>query len=159
MPGEKIRPVALCVVRKGSKLLVWEGYDTVKEDFYYRPLGGGIKFGERSVTAAEREIVEELGEEVCNLRWLGVLESIFKVNGQPGHEIVMLYEADFVNETMYRRNPIWGQEDDGSPIKAIWKPIDDFKAGRGRLVPEGLLASLQRDHADVGPAPMNTRDA
>ena len=158
MPSEEIRPVALCVIRKGSNLLVWEGYDTVKKDFYYRPLGGGVEFGERSITAAEREIVEELGEEVCNLRWLGVLEAIFKVNGQPGHEIVMLYEADFVNQSMYRRNPIWGIEDDGSPIKAVWKHIEDFNAGGGRLVPEGLLALLQRDHADVGPAPTNTRD-
>ena len=155
----RIRPIALCVVRRAGKLVVWEGYDTVKGDFYHRPLGGGVKFGERSITAAAREIVEELGEEVCNIRWLDVLESIFTVDGRPGHEIVMLFEADFVNEAMYRRNPIWGSEEDGSPIKAVWKPIDDFNAGRVRLVPEGLLELLHGGPASIGPAPDTAHEA
>ena len=60
----------------------------------------------------------------------------------------MLYEADLVDEALYERNPIWGQEDDGSPIKAVWKPIDDFREGRGRLVPEGLLAMLEGESTD-----------
>ena len=138
-----VRPIALCVVRHDDKLLVFEGYDTAKNDHFYRPLGGTIEFGEPSATAAAREMAEELNTKVRNIRWLGVLENIFTVHGQTGHEIVMLYEADFVDEDMYRRSPIWGQEDDGSPIKAVWKPMADFRAGRGRLVPEGLLAILE----------------
>ena len=138
-----VRPIALCVVRHDEKLLVFEGYDTAKKDHFYRPLGGTIEFGEPSAIAAAREMAEELNAEVQNVRSLGVLENIFTVHGQPGHEIVMLYEADFVDKTMYERSPIWGQEDDGSPIKAVWKPLDDFKAGRGRLVPEGLLEMLE----------------
>ena len=138
-----VRPIALCVIRRHGNLLVFEGYDTVKKDHFYRPLGGTIEFGERSSVTAAREMAEELNAEIRNVRWLGVLENIFTVHGQPGHEIVMLYEADFVDEGMYHRSPIWGQEDDGSPIKAVWKPLDDFKAGRGRLVPEGLLAILE----------------
>ena len=43
---------------------------------------------------------------------------------------------------MYRRSPIWGQEDDGSPIKAVWKAMDDFRSGAIRLVPDGLLSML-----------------
>ena len=138
-----VRPIALCVIRRHGNLLVFEGYDTVKKDHFYRPLGGTIEFGERSSVTAAREMAEELNAEIRNVRWLGVLENIFTVHGQPGHEIVMLYEADFVDKTMYERSPIWGREDDGSPIKAVWKPLDDFKAGRGRLVPEGLLAILE----------------
>ena len=138
-----VRPIALCVIRRHGNLLVFEGYDTVKKDHFYRPLGGTIEFGEQSSVTAAREMAEELNAEIRNVRWLGVLENIFTVHGQPGHEIVMLYEADFVDKTMYERSPIWGQEDDGSPIKAVWKPLDDFKAGRGRLVPEGLLAILE----------------
>ena len=142
MVSSTVRPVALCVIRRDDKLLVGGGYDTAKKDRFYRPLGGTIEFGESSGEAAVREMAEELNTEVCNVRWLGVLENIFTVHGQTGHEIVMLYEADFADEEMYSRNPIWGQEDDGSPIKAVWKPIDDFRTGRGRLVPEGLLAML-----------------
>ena len=140
-----VRPIALCVIRRDGKLLVFEGYDTEKKDHFYRPLGGTIEFGESSADAAAREMAEELNTEVRNVRWLGVIENIFTVHGQPGHEIVMLYEADLVDEALYERNPIWGQEDDGSPIKAVWKPIDDFREGRGRLVPECLLAMLDEN--------------
>ena len=145
-----IRPVALCVIRRDDKVLVFEGYDTSKKDHFYRPLGGTIEFGESSSAAAAREMAEELNTEVTNVRWLGIVENIFTVHGQTGHEIVMLYEADFADETLYERNPIWGQEDDGSTIKAVWKSLDDFKAGRGRLVPEGLLAILEGESTDVG---------
>ena len=157
MVSGTVRPVALCVIRRDDKLLVSEGYDTEKRDHYYRPLGGTIEFGESSRITAAREMAEELNTEVRNIRWLGVVENIFTVHGQLGHEIVMLYEADFVDEGMYRRCPIWGQEDDGSPIKAVWKPIDDFRAGRGRLVPEGLLAMLDEKRTEACPMPVDRR--
>ena len=144
-----VRPVAICVIRRDDRLLVFEVSGPVKNDHYYRPLGGTIEFGESSSIAAAREMAEELDTEVHNVRWLGVIENIFTVNGQLGHEIVMLYEADFVDETQYGRNPIWGQEDDGLPIKAVWKPMDDFREGRGRLVPEGLLAILEGRPTDA----------
>lgn len=144
-----IRPVALCVIRRDDKLLVSEGYDTAKKDHFYRPLGGTIEFGESSAEAAAREMAEELNTEVTNVRWLGVVENIFTVHGQVGHEIVMLYEADFADETLYERNQICAQEDDGSSFKAIWKSLDDFKAGRGRLVPDGLLAILEGRSTEV----------
>lgn len=144
-----VRPVALCVIRRDDKLLVSEGYDTAKEDRFYRPLGGTIEFGESSAEAAAREMAEELNTEVTNVRWLGVVENIFTVHGQTGHEIVMLYEADFADETLYERNQICAQEDDGSPFKAVWKPMDDFKKGRGRLVPDGLLAILEGRSTEV----------
>lgn len=119
-----------------------ETRDSVEGDYFYRPLGGTIEFGERGADAAAREIVEELGAQVHNVRWLGTIENLFVVHGRTGHEIVMVYEADFVDESMYRRNPIWGQEDDGSPIKAVWKAMDDFRGGTSRLVPDGLLLML-----------------
>ena len=143
MASGRVRPIALCVVRQDGRLLVFEGFDSVKGDHYYRPLGGAIEFGEHSKAAAVREMAEEINAEVRNLRWLGVLENIFTVDGRPGHEIVMIYEGDFADETMYSRSPIWGQEDDGSPLKVVWKPMDDFKTGKGRLVPEGLLKLLE----------------
>lgn len=116
--------------------------DCVEGDYFYRPLGGTIEFGERGAAAAAREIAEELGAQVHNVRLLGTIENLFVVHGRLGHEIVMVYEADFVDESMYHRNPIWGQEDDGSPIKAVWKAMDDFRGGASRLVPDGLLLML-----------------
>ena len=137
-----VRTIALCVVMRAGKLLVGEMRDSVEGDYFYRPLGGTIEFGERGAATAAREMSEELGADVCNVRWLGTIENLFVVHGRQGHEIVMVYGANFVDESMYRRGPIWGQEDDGSQIKAVWKAMDDFRSGALRLVPDGLLSML-----------------
>jgi len=71
-------------------------YDSLKQDYYYyRPLGG-IEFGETSRDAIIREIREELSAEIEDVRWLGTLENIFTLDGEPGHEIVMVCHADFI---------------------------------------------------------------
>jgi hypothetical protein len=41
----KIRPIAICVFRHKDRILVAEGYDPVKKQTFYRPLGGVIEFG------------------------------------------------------------------------------------------------------------------
>jgi len=43
-----IRSIAICVFRHKNHILVAEGYDPVKDEYFYRPLGGGIEFGETS---------------------------------------------------------------------------------------------------------------
>ena len=45
MQQSRIRPLAMCVFRKGERILVAEGYDRVKGEVFHRPLGGAIKFG------------------------------------------------------------------------------------------------------------------
>ena len=61
----KIRPLAICIFRKNDRILVAEGYDPVKNEHFYRPLGGGIEFGEYSEQTIRRELMEEIGAEVC----------------------------------------------------------------------------------------------
>ena len=73
----RIRPIAICLFRYENKILVAEGKDPIKDQTFYRPLGGGIEFGERSEETIRREIREELNEEVTALRYLGTLENIF----------------------------------------------------------------------------------
>jgi 8-oxo-dGTP pyrophosphatase MutT (NUDIX family) len=80
-------------VRDGDRLLVYEGYDSVKDERFYRPLGGGIEFGELGAEAVAREVREELGATVSDVRFLGVLESVFTYAGEPGHELVLMYEV------------------------------------------------------------------
>jgi 8-oxo-dGTP pyrophosphatase MutT (NUDIX family) len=143
-PG-KIRPIAICVIRNGARILVAEGYDHVKQQFFYRPLGGAIEFGEQGADAVVREMREEVGAELRNLRFLGTIENIFTYNGEQGHEIVLVYEADFTERAIYDRPSIEAYEDDGAPFKALWKPLDEFD-GRAPLYPDGLLDFLaERD--------------
>lgn len=61
MADKTIRNISICVFRKNDSILVFEGYDDVKEDYFYRPIGGGIEYGERSFDTLKREVYEEIG--------------------------------------------------------------------------------------------------
>ena len=137
-----LRPIAICVFRREDKLLVFEGYDKIKKDWFFRPLGGAIEFGEHSREAVVREIREELGTEITDLRHLATTENIFTLDGQTGHEIVFVYEADLADSSLYEDESICATEDDGAAIKVLWKPLADFQTGQSRLVPDGLLELL-----------------
>lgn len=137
-----IRPIALCIFRKENSILVAEGYDKAKEEAFFRPLGGGVVFGEYSWETIRREIKEEIGEEITNLTFIGPTENLFQYEGNPGHEIIFVFEGEFVNKAAYRKEMIIGKGEEGQEIRAIWKPISEFKKNRARLYPEGLLEIL-----------------
>ena len=140
-PG-KLRPLALGVFQKNNRILVSEGFDTVKKQAFYRPLGGKIEFGEYGFQTVIREIKEEIQADVSNVHYLGTLENVFTYNGEKGHEIILLYTCEFTDPAFYQTPIISGQEDDGSQIKAIWKSITDIKDGAIPLYPTGLMQLL-----------------
>ena len=146
MEGE-VRPLAICVFRKGDLILVAEDYDRVKDEVFYRPLGGAIKFGEYGHEAVIREIREELGSEVKNLRHIGTIENIFTFEGKKGHEIVLTYEGKLADQSIYERSLVEGIESNGLIIRALWKPLSYFQDGHYPLYPEGLLELLTK-HLD-----------
>lgn len=49
-----------------------------------------------------------------------VLENLFTFDGEPGHEIVFVYEAEFVNESRYLQSEIQGFESNGAELKLKW---------------------------------------
>lgn len=149
MTPSRIRPLALCLFRHAGRILVGNAYDTVKQDHYCRPLGGGIEFGERGAQAVVREIREELGAEIEDVRWLGTLENLFTCEGEAGHEIVLIYDAVFADRSLYDRMVLHGHEQDAAveAFTAEWKSLDELAAGPVRLVPDGLIAFLLELHA------------
>ncbi len=138
------RPLAVCVFRRDDLIFVMEGYDSKKDEVFYRPLGGSIEFGEYSHQTVKREIKEEIGEEVTNLKYLGTIENIFTYLGQPGHEIVLIYEGDFVGTSIYEKEWVQGHENGGATFKALWKAIAEFRDGKAPLYPEGILELITK---------------
>lgn len=138
-----MRPIVICVFRRGDDIFVFEGHDRVKKQTFYRPLGGQIEFGEYSLDALQRELREELDAELENIRYLGVLENIFHFEGVKGHEVVFVYEANFVDHKYYEQKWVTGYEDNGDSFKALWKGLDFFRDSRAPLYPDGLLELIE----------------
>jgi predicted enzyme related to lactoylglutathione lyase/ADP-ribose pyrophosphatase YjhB (NUDIX family) len=138
-----IRPLALVVFRReDGRILVAPGFDHVKQQRFYRPLGGGIEFGERAEDAARREILEELGAAIDGPTLLGTFENIFTYRGQQGHELIWLYEARFADASFYEREVVEADES-GAKFEAHWVALDVFERGDAPLYPEGLLPMLR----------------
>lgn len=142
MSVPRIRPLALCIFHHRGKILVNSFYDAVKEQTLLRPIGGGIEFGERSSDAIIREVQEELGLSISDVRLIGTLESIFHYAGKPGHEIVQVYDARFDDPQVYESPWLQGHESDGAPFRATWCNASSF-TDTSPLVPEGLLDLLK----------------
>ena len=138
-----IRPKAVCIFRRGSDILVSGGRDEVKGETYYCAPGGGIEFGERSDQAARREMREELGAEVDDLALLAVLENVFTLEGQQGHEILFVFTARFRDPAPYERNDEVHGDEEGTPLLFVWRPLEDFAPGGPPLYPTGLYELLQ----------------
>src|SRR5262245_6288667 len=134
MKKKRIRPLAICVFRHNDRILVAEGYNSVKDEYFYRPLGGGIEFGENSAETICREVMEEINANVekDSLKYLGVVENIFHFNGMPGHEIVLIYDGVLKESGLYEQDEILGKEVNGEEIRAVWKSLDEF--GEGKLI-------------------------
>ena len=91
---EKIRHMAVAVIKKENKVLAIKGYDYIKNQTFYRLLGGGIEFCEKGEKTIKREFMEELGFEPINIKYSKTVENIFEFNGKKGHEIVLVYDAE-----------------------------------------------------------------
>lgn len=142
MAKQRIRPLAICVFHHQGRILASEGFDPVKQSRFFRPLGGGIEFGETSQQALVRELREELDEEVCNLRLLGTLENLFVFNGEQGHEIVQVYDGEFANRSLYGQAELHGIEAEiDEHFVARWLAPGDFSMTTP-LYPDGLLELL-----------------
>lgn len=143
MDKNRIRPIVLCLFRRGERILVSDAFDHSKNEYFCRPLGGGIEFGEHSRDAMLREIREETGAEVENLRLLCVLESLFTYEGERGHELVFVYDAEFADKSLYERGEIHGYESEiNKHFVASWRSPEENERRGVRLVPEPLADML-----------------
>ena len=100
-----------------------------------------MEFGEYSVQTIQREYREEIGSGIENLGYWQTLENVFIFEGSTGHEIVLVFQGDLTDKSIYYKPFIYGMEDNGQPFKALWKTISDFEGGPP-LYFDGLLELL-----------------
>ncbi len=136
------RLIALGVVLKGNQLLVSECYDPVTGAPFFRPPGGSIEFGERGAETVAREFLEEVGVVVTGVRYLGTLENLFTYAGEPGHEVVLVYEASFADPSLYARESFPRLDRPRAPRRVVWRSWTLFQENSVPLYPTGLLDLL-----------------
>ncbi|MCH7314713.1 NUDIX hydrolase [Acinetobacter sp. ANC 3882] len=133
-----IKTKALCIFRYQDKVLLSQGYDPSKDETYFRPIGGGIEFGETSRQAVEREVLKEIDQQMTDAKLLCVLENLFTFDGQSGHEIVFVYEAKFMDETLYKQPEIQGRESTGLSYIARWLSEEQITLKQYPVYPKGI---------------------
>jgi 8-oxo-dGTP pyrophosphatase MutT (NUDIX family) len=140
-----IRPIVICLFRHGNKILAGKHFDPADQRSFYRPVGGGIDFGEPSDVALRREVKEELGLEIENPMLIGVLENRFVYNGKAGHEIVFVYDAQSKDQSIYELEEIDATESNGVSFKCYWLDLTKIGPDHLSIGPEGLLHLLDQN--------------
>ena len=135
MSEKNIRSVALLLAVKNDKILVIAANDYVKNEDFYRLIGGGIEFGETGAEALKREVKEEIKAEIKNIKYLGLIENIFNFEGKKMHELALVYRADFKDKNIYQKKEI-KILDSRHPQKAYW--LDKKTILKVKFYPEGL---------------------
>lgn len=92
---------------------------------YHRLIGGGVQFGERHEDAIVREVGEELGAKIRDLAFLASVESIFRIDGVPGHEVVFVYSGRLEPQPAATNATL--TESDGSIVPVVWRSFDDAR--------------------------------
>lgn len=136
---KEIRPIVLGIVKRDGKLLVGEGYDKVKDQTFYRCLGGGIEFLEKSSEALKREFKEELDIDIKVKDLIYVSENIFTYKGKKAHEIVFYYDIE-IKEEDYREEYHILDQDQSNLVK--WVDIEEFKNKNKILYPEEIIKNI-----------------
>jgi 8-oxo-dGTP pyrophosphatase MutT (NUDIX family) len=129
---------AMAVIRRprDGALLVSEPVSG-PDPLFQRPLGGHVEFGEYALDTVRREFREELGQELTDVRLLGVLENIFGGRGGTEHEVVFIFAAAFASAAAYE---IEEQRIlDNPDRRVLWRPADAvsppmYPAGLAELI-------------------------
>lgn len=142
MAPRKPRVVALAWIRRPgtNEILVSNSRDEVIGVRFQRLFGGGVEFGERGEEALRRELREELGITLGVARLAGVVENLFVFEGYPGHEVMLVYETEFAEASLYAKASFEGIEEE--PKVGVWRDLD-HPDPEVPLYPPGLLDALE----------------
>ncbi len=114
---------------------------------YHRLAGGSVEVGETHRETIIREVDEELGASILDLTYLGMIENIFRYNGELGHEIVALHSGTLDPAPADEGGTL--TESDGSLARIVWRPFDDADVPVP-LYPSGAKAWISGPLARIG---------
>lgn len=82
------------IIKKGDKILIQK----IQSNPFYCLAGGHVELGEDSLTAVQREMLEEVNIHTKNEKLIAVMENFFGDGGKVFHELGFYYEVEAVEE-------------------------------------------------------------
>ena len=139
---QRLRVIAIAAVVHRDHVLLAEGSDSVKDETFYRALGGEVEFGETSSDAVIREFQEETGLELTGIEPLGVVENLYMFEGQPGHEVVFEFVARLPEGSRADDLATIEADEGGFKFIAKWLPLAEVLGGTYRVYPEDMTERI-----------------
>lgn len=137
------------IVNSKNQIFLDTGFDNIKNQRFYRPLGGGVNFGEHSSYTVVRELEEEIGEKTKVESFLGTLENIFDFEGVKGHEIVFIYKVAFCDKEVNEIDEVTVLDKGRSSSIAVWRSLEEIKNENAKLFPAGLEELLIKNIVSI----------
>ena len=112
------------IFRNGDKILLHHDLNSI----HYTLPGGRVKEGETTVEAIKREVTEEMGQNIKIIKPVSFMENLFTMDGKKYHEILLTYEIEFLDKTIYEKEKIHTIEKN-KDLEFIWfdkNKLDDI---------------------------------
>jgi ADP-ribose pyrophosphatase YjhB (NUDIX family) len=139
---QRLRVIAIAMIVQHDQVLLAEGHDSVKGETFYRALGGEVEFGETASEAVIRELDEETARPIEVVASLGVVENLFTLEGQPGHEVVFEFVARFTDDDGSDPLATIEADEGGFKFVAKWLSLAEVLAGTHRIYPDNIHERL-----------------
>lgn len=110
------------IIRKGGKVLA---HHSLGSEHYTLP-GGRVKEGEDTISALQREILEEMNIKTKYVRPVSFIENFFMLKGKKYHELLVTHELEFEDENDYSKNIEPEAEEDKGKLEFKWLDIDEL---------------------------------
>ena len=124
------RQAALCVIQRGDRFLVAELIDAQTGAVLHRPVGGGIEQGESPETAVRREVREELGITLTQVKLLGSVDHAWIWKGRELRERAWIFLADASDDArLSRGETVELVEADGDRFQTVWRSAREMADG------------------------------
>jgi 8-oxo-dGTP diphosphatase len=92
--NECFEVISRALIKKDDKILLCR---SITRDYYFFP-GGHVELGEISSDALVREMREERGSNIKNLKFIGLIENIYKEKENTKYEINIVFDAEEEND-------------------------------------------------------------